>query len=172
MRDIVWNVSEPHAPFGGSATRLIDREGECRLLDQLLAAVRDGESRALILHGEAGVGKTALLQYLSERASDAGCQVVSAAGVQSEMELAFASLHQLCTPFLDRLNAIPKPQQDSLYTTFGLTIGPVPDRFLVGLAVLSLLAICSGLTVPPRRSLPSWPAGSDRSRSPWCSGHE
>ncbi len=123
MRDIVWNVSEPHAPFRGSATRLIDREGECRLLDQLLAAVRDGESRALILHGEAGVGKTALLQYLSERASDAGCQVVSAAGVQSEMELAFASLHQLCTPFLDRLKAIPKPQQDSLSTTFGLTSG-------------------------------------------------
>ena len=140
MRDIVWNVSEPHAPFRGSATRLIDREGECRLLDQLLAAVRDGESRALILHGEAGVGKTALLEYLSERASDAGCQVVSAAGVQSEMEFAFASLHQLCTPFLDRLNAIPKPQQDSLSTTFGLTSGPVPDRFLVGLAVLSLLA--------------------------------
>ena len=106
MRDIVWNVSEPHAPFRGSATRLIDREGECRLLDQLLAAVRDGESRALILHGEAGVGKTALLAYLSERASDAGCQVVGAAGVQSEMELAFASLHQLCTPFLGRLNAI------------------------------------------------------------------
>ena len=101
-------MSEPHAPFRGSATRLIDRERECRLLDQLLAAVRDGESRALILHGEAGVGKTALLEYLSERASDAGCQVVSAAGVQSEMELAFASLHQLCTPLLDRLNAIPK----------------------------------------------------------------
>ena len=94
------DVSEPHAPFRGSATRLIDRERECRLLDQSLAAVRDGESRALILHGEAGMGKTALLEYLSERASDAGCQVVSAAGVQSEMELAFASLHQLCNaPF-------------------------------------------------------------------------
>src|SRR4029077_19557888 len=80
------------------------------------------------------------LEYLSERAFDAGCQVVSAAGIQSEMELAFASLHQLCTPVLDRLNAIPKPQRDALSITFGLTSGPVPDRFLIGLAVLSLLA--------------------------------
>ena len=110
------------------------------MLDQLLAAVRGGESRALVLQGEAGVGKTALLEYLSGRASDAGCQVVSAAGVQSEMELAFASLHQLCASLLDRVDVIPKPQQAALLTTFGLTSGPVPDRFLVGLAVLSLLS--------------------------------
>ena len=133
-------MPEPHAPFRGSAGHLIDRQEECRLLDQLLAAVRGGESRALVLHGEAGVGKTALLEYLSRRASDTGCQVVGAAGAESEMELAFASLHQLCTPLLHRLNAIPKPQQDALSTTFGRTSGPVPDRFLVGLAVLSLLA--------------------------------
>jgi len=81
MRAIVWGVSEPHAPFRGSATRIIDRERECRTLDQLLAAVRGGESRALILHGEAGVGKTALLEYLSERASHAGCQARSLARV-------------------------------------------------------------------------------------------
>ena len=140
MPDIVRNVPEPYGPFRGSAWRLIDREGECRLLDQLVGAVQGGESRALILHGEAGVGKTALLEYLSGRASGVGCRVLSAAGVQSEMELAFASLHQLCTPLLDRVSAIPQPQQDALLTTFGRTSGPVPDRFLVGLAVLSLLA--------------------------------
>jgi GTPase SAR1 family protein len=100
----------------GSTTRLINRDEERRLLDQLVAAVRGGESRALVLHGEAGVGKTALLEYVSERATDAGCRVVSAAGVQAEMELAFASLHELCTPLLERLNAIPKPQQDALST--------------------------------------------------------
>src|ERR1700675_2621892 len=114
------------------------RRHETGALDHLLESVRGGESRALVLHGEAGVGKTALLEYLSRRASDAGFQLVSAAGVQSEMELAFASLHQLCAPLMDRLNAIPKPQQDALSTTFGRTSGPVPDRFLVGLAVLSL----------------------------------
>src|SRR6201986_4637649 len=119
MPDIVRNVPEPYGPFRGSVMRLINREGECHLLDHLVAAVQGGESRALVLHGEAGVGKTALLDYLSRRASDAGCRVLSAAGVQSEMELAFASLHQLCTPLLDRLNATPKPQQDALSTTFG-----------------------------------------------------
>ena len=140
MVDILQNVPDHSAPFRGGAARLIDRQGECGLLDQLLAAVRGGESRALVLHGEAGVGKTALLDYLSGRASDAGCRVVSAAGIQSEMELAFASLHQLCASLLDRVDVIPKPQQAALLTTFGLTSGPVPDRFLVGLAVLSLLS--------------------------------
>lgn len=109
-------MPEPDAPLRGSTTRLINRDEERRLLDQLVAAVRGGESRALVLHGEAGVGKTALLEYVSERATDAGCRVVSAAGVQAEMELAFASLHELCTPLLERLNAIPKPQQDALST--------------------------------------------------------
>lgn len=118
----------------------MDREGECRLLDELLAAVRAGGSRALVLHGDAGVGKTALLEYLSGRAYDAGCQVLSSAGAESEMEIVFASLHQLCTPLLDRVDTIPEPQQVALATAFGRTSGPVPDRFLVGLAVLSLLA--------------------------------
>ncbi len=140
MRYIVRTVPEPPAPARGSATSLINRESERRLLDQLLAAVLSGESRALVLYGEAGIGKTELLEYLSGRATDAGCRVVSAAGVESEMELAFASLHQLCTPLLDRLSAIPRPQQDALATTFGLITGPTPDRFLVGLATLSLLA--------------------------------
>jgi AAA ATPase domain len=94
----------------------------------------------LVLHGEAGVGKTALLDYLSRQATDAGCQVVSAAGAQSEMELVFASMHQLCSRFLDRLDVLPEPQENALSTALGLTSGPPPDRFLVGLAVLSLLA--------------------------------
>ncbi len=93
-----------------------------------------------MLCGEAGVGKTELLEFLSTRASDDGCRVVGTAGVESEMELAFASLNQMCTPLLYQLNAIPKPQQDALSTAFGLINGPPPNRFLVGLAVLSLLA--------------------------------
>ena len=101
-------------------------------------AVRAGESRALVVHGEAGVGKTALLEYLAGQAP--GCRVARAAGVQSEMELAFAGLHQLCAPMLDRLEALPAPQRDALRTAFGLSAGPAPDRFLVGLAVLSLLS--------------------------------
>ena len=108
------------------------------MLDELLEAVRGGASRALVVHGEAGVGKTALLEDLAGRAS--GCRVVSTAGVQSEMELAFAALHQLCVPLLDRLDAVPAPQREALNVTFGIDAGPAPDRFLVGLAVLSLLA--------------------------------
>ena len=88
--------------------------------------------------GEPGVGKTALLEYAAGRAS--GCRVVRAAGVQSEMELAFAGLQQLCAPMLDRLDRLPVPQRDALRTGFGLSAGPAPDRFLVGLAGLSLLS--------------------------------
>ena len=91
-----------------------------------------------MLRGEAGVGKSALLAYLVRRAS--GCGVARAAGVESEMELAFAGLHQLCAPFLDRLDRLPGPQQGALGTAFGLRDGDAPDRFLVGLALLSLLS--------------------------------
>jgi DNA-binding CsgD family transcriptional regulator len=91
-----------------------------------------------VVRGEPGVGKTALLDYLVETASE--CRVARAAGVQSEMELAFAGLHQLCVPMLDRLERLPGPQQDALRTAFGMSAGPAPDRFLVGLAVLGLLA--------------------------------
>ena len=119
-------------------TELTGRRAECGVLDRLVEAVRAGESRALVVHGEPGVGKTALLEYLAEQAS--GCRVARAAGVQSEMELAFAGLHQLCAPMLDRLERLPAPQRDALRTAFGLSAGPAPDRFLVGLAVLSLLS--------------------------------
>jgi DNA-binding CsgD family transcriptional regulator len=117
---------------------LRDRRRECRVLDQLLDAARAGESRPLVVHGEPGVGKTALLDYLVEHAS--GSRVAHASGVEAEMELAYAGLHQLLTPMLDRLERLPGPQREALATAFGLSAGPAPDRFLVGLAVLSLLA--------------------------------
>src|SRR5262249_56431480 len=100
--------------------------------------VRAGQSRVLVLRGEAGVGKTALLEHLS--ASADGCRLARAAGVESEMELAFAGVHALCAPMLGRLGHLPGPQRDALSTAFGLSAGPAPDRFLVGLAVLCLLA--------------------------------
>lgn len=118
--------------------RLVDRFAERRQLDELLDHVRSGLSQALVIRGEAGIGKSALLEYLVTEAS--GCRVIRAAGVQTEAELAFAGLHQLCSPLLHRLDHIPSPQRDALGTAFGLRTGPPPDRFLVGLAVLSLVA--------------------------------
>src|SRR3954468_24268931 len=117
---------------------LLGRRSECETLDRLVATVRGGESAVLVVRGEAGVGKSALLASLIERAS--GCRIVRAAGVESEMELPFAGLHQLCGPMLDRLDRLPAPQRDALATAFGLSAGDPPDRFLVGLAVLSLLS--------------------------------
>jgi DNA-binding CsgD family transcriptional regulator len=104
----------------------------------LLSAVRRGESGALVLRGDAGMGKTALLDYTAQLCE--GCRLVRAGGVESEMELPFAALHQLCMPLLDGLESLPAPQRDALRTAFGLTPGPRPDRFLVGLAVLTLLS--------------------------------
>jgi DNA-binding CsgD family transcriptional regulator len=118
--------------------QLLGRSRECAALDELVASVRAGSSRALVLRGEAGVGKSALLAYLVQRAS--GGAVARAAGVESEMELAFAGLHQLCAPFVDRLDRLPGPQRDALGAAFGLRDGDAPDRLLVGLAVLSLLS--------------------------------
>jgi DNA-binding CsgD family transcriptional regulator/tetratricopeptide (TPR) repeat protein len=122
----------------GARMSLLGRADECALLDDLLDDIRRGESRSLVLRGEAGIGKTALLEYLVESASD--LTVARAVGVESEMELPFASLHQLCAPLLDRLERLPGPQRDALRIVFGLTAGPAPDRFLVGLAVLSLVS--------------------------------
>jgi hypothetical protein len=130
------------SPVRGHATELTGRRGECDVLDQLFEAVCAGEGRALVLRGEPGVGKTALLDYLAGRAAD--FPVAPVVGVQSEMELAFAGLHQLCAPMLDRLERLPVPQRDALRTAFGLTDGPAADHFLVGLAVLGLLADAAG----------------------------
>ena len=117
---------------------LVGRRGECAVLDRLLDAARDGRSGVLVLSGEPGVGKTALLDYAVESAS--GFRVARGAGVESEAELAFAALHQLCGPMLDRLERLPDPQQAALGAAFGLREGAAPERFLVGLAALSLLA--------------------------------
>jgi DNA-binding CsgD family transcriptional regulator len=114
------------------------RHDECAALDGLLDAVRVRESRVLVLRGEPGIGKSQLLEYVRERAT--GCRVVRASGVQSEMELAFAGLHQLCGPILGWMDRIPPPQRGALGTVLGLSSGEAPDRFMVGLAVLSLLS--------------------------------
>jgi len=121
-----------------SQATLVGRRIECETLDRLLATARAGQSAALVLRGETGVGKTALLEYAVERAS--GCRVVRAGGIESEMELPFAGLHQLCAPLLDRLDQLPDPQRDALATAFGLSAGAPPESFLVGLAVLGLIA--------------------------------
>jgi hypothetical protein len=113
------------------------RRSECAALAELSAAVRRGQSQALVVWGEAGVGKTALLDYLSGTATDH--RVLRATGVESEMELPFAVLHQLCAPMLDRLDRLPEPQREALSIVFGRTAGPRPGRLLVGLAVLSLI---------------------------------
>jgi len=126
------------SPVSRRATELTGRRSECDELDGLIEAVGAGESRALVLRGEPGVGKTALLEYLVEQAP--GFRVVRAAGVQSEMELAFAGLHQLLASMLDRLDGLPAPQSEALRTSFGLASGRPADRFFVGLAVLTLLS--------------------------------
>src|ERR1041384_7768827 len=107
-------------------TGLTDRRAECAALDRLVDAGRAGERRALGVRGDPGVGKTVLLDHLAGQASGAGCRVVRATGVQSEMELAFAGLHQLCGPMLDRLDRLPEPQQEALRTAFGLSSAPGP----------------------------------------------
>ncbi|HEV3294633.1 MAG TPA: AAA family ATPase [Streptosporangiaceae bacterium] len=134
-----------HSGLRAGGAGLADRRAERAVLDQVLTAVRAGQSRVLVVHGEPGVGKSALVDDLAGRA--AGCRVVRVAGVQSEMELAFAGLHQLCAPLLEQLEhleGLPGPQRDALRTAFGISAGPAPDRFLVGLAVLGLVSEAAG----------------------------
>jgi hypothetical protein len=126
--------------LGGQAVaKLVGRRDECDALDRLVADVLAGASRVLILRGDAGAGKSALLGYLSGRLSGKagrgdGWRVVSAAGMESEMDLAYSGLHQLCAPLLDHLGELPPPRHDALAIVFGLSAGPASDRFLVGLA--------------------------------------
>jgi DNA-binding CsgD family transcriptional regulator len=117
---------------------LLNRLPERAVLSELLKAARAGRSGSLVLRGEPGIGKTALLEYAI--GSAAGLRVARVAGVESEMELAFAALQQLCAPMLDKLECLPDPQRDALGVAFGLKAGAAPDRFLVGLAALSLLS--------------------------------
>jgi DNA-binding CsgD family transcriptional regulator len=121
---------------------LLDRRTERSALDSLIASARGGMGSTLLLRGEPGIGKTALLEYAIESAS--GFRIARAEGVESEMELAFAALHQLCAPMLDLLDRLPAPQRDALGVAFGLLAGEPPDRFLVGVAVLSLLSEAAG----------------------------
>ncbi|MFF4761562.1 ATP-binding protein [Streptomyces sp. NPDC001292] len=123
---------------GAPGAGLIERRSECDRLVQLIDAVRGGRSRTLVLRGAPGVGKTSLLDHLIAEASD--CRVLRLAGVQSEMELVFAGLHQLCAPLLDRMDRLPAPQAAALRVALGLSEGAPPDRFLVGMGVLSLLS--------------------------------
>ncbi|XVU27802.1 AAA family ATPase [Actinoplanes sp. CA-054009] len=122
-------------------TALVDRHEERAALDRLIAAVGAGESQVLVLHGSAGVGKSALLDYAQRSA--AGFRVLRVGGTESEMELAFAAVHQLCLPLLDRLPDLPVPRREALETAFALRGGPPPDLFLVGLGVLELLSYAS-----------------------------
>ena len=118
---------------------LTDRHAERRALERLAEAVRAGQSRVLVMRGDPGVGKTVLLDYLAGRASDSGCRVARAVGVQSEMELAFAGLHQLCAPMLDHASGFRCRSTTRCGPPSVSPPGQSPDRFLVGLGVLSLL---------------------------------
>ena len=117
---------------------LLDRDRERDAIDLLLADARRGRAAALVVRGEAGIGKTSLLEYAAGRAER--WRVIRASGIESEMELPFAGLHQLCTPLLEGLDRLPEPQQNALGTAFGLSLHAPADRFLIGLAALSLLA--------------------------------
>ena len=125
---------ETTLPGSGLVNRLRERD----VLEQVVAGVRAGQRRVLVVRGEAGVGKTALLEHLVAAAT--GFRIARTAGVESEMELAYAGLQQLCAPMLGGVPGLPDPQREAVSTAFGLGAGNPPDRFLVGLAVLGLLA--------------------------------
>ena len=118
--------------------RLHGRRTECTALDTCVAVARAGDSQTMVLRGEAGIGKTALLDHVAGGSTD--CWVLRAVGIESEMELPFAAVHQLVQPLLEGLERLPPPQRGALETAFGLTSGEPPDRFFVGLALLSLLS--------------------------------
>ncbi|MCT7366672.1 helix-turn-helix transcriptional regulator [Mycolicibacterium llatzerense] len=122
----------------GRGPRLRGRDKEIATLRDLLSTAQAGGSQVLVLRGEAGVGKTALLRQAAETAD--GFRRIQVTGVESDMELAYAGLHQLCAPLLHHLDELPTPQREALDVAFGRGVGAAPDRFLVGLAVLSLLA--------------------------------
>jgi DNA-binding NarL/FixJ family response regulator len=145
-RDTATNPTTVSLPSAGPPLEsgLYGRRSECQALDRLVADVRTGQSRVLVLRGEAGAGKSVLLDYLAGQASGSAYRMVRVVGVQSEMELPFAGLHQLFAPMLSHTERLPGPQRDALWIASGLAAGPPPDRFLVGLAVLSLLAGMAG----------------------------
>jgi hypothetical protein len=126
----LWPLMATSRLVSGATPVLCGRGTESALLDGVILALRQGESRTLLLLGEAGIGKTALLEYLIQAAS--GMRVLRAVGVESDIELAYAALHQLCAPILDRVERLPGPMREALEIVFGLSERPAPDRFLVG----------------------------------------
>ncbi|MDK1360883.1 AAA family ATPase [Arthrobacter sp. zg-Y1219] len=129
-----------HAVKGAALVEFLGRRAERAAVDNLLSRARAGLSGAIVVRGEAGIGKTVLLEHVSGAAESSGFRVVSSVGVESETQFAFAGLHQLCAPLLDHVGALPEPQRTALGVAFGQQSGTVPDRFLVGLAILNLLA--------------------------------
>src|SRR3982074_1631614 len=121
-----------------SGRRLLGREREREVLDRLLDDVRSGHGGVLVMRGDAGVGKTALLEYTVE--AGRGFRIARTSGIEAEMELPFAAVQQLCSPFFELLARLPQPQHDALGVAFGVSTGPAPNAFVVGLAVLGLLA--------------------------------
>src|SRR5215217_5621793 len=132
------------------APSLLGRTSERELLDQLLATARQGQSTALVVRGEAGIGKTALLHYAARQASD--FHVARIAGIEAEMELPFAGVHQLCAPIAARLTALPEPQRKALSVALGLSSGAAPDRFIVALGrAQPFVCCCRGASAPLSR---------------------
>ena len=129
-------------PTSSGVRLLVGRDAELERLGELLAAVAAGGSAALVVRGEPGVGKSALLEQLLASAS--GFQVVRADGVEGEVDLPYAGLQQLCRSMAEAVSALPQPQSDALRVAFGLSAGDAPDRYLVGLAALSLLSEVAG----------------------------
>lgn len=119
---------------------LVGRRAERELVGDVLARASAGQSQVLVVRGEPGIGKTALLTHAQDTASRSGFRVETSVGIEAEAQFAFAALHQLCTPLDEHVAALPQPQQAALGVAFGRRSGPAPDRFLVGLAVLHLLA--------------------------------
>src|SRR3954465_2314022 len=130
-------INERLSP-GGKDGRLFGRDAECDRFDELLASARSGTRGVLVLRGGPGLGKSMVLEHAVGEAHD--MRILRALGVESEMELAYAALHQLCAPLLPLLPKLPAPQSEALETVFGIQTGPPPDRFLVGLSALSLLS--------------------------------
>lgn len=121
-------------------SKLLGRRAQCRQVEHLLGEAKAGHSGALMVRGEAGIGKTALLEHVRISAEALGFRVAASTGVEAEIQFAYAGLHQLCVPFLDRLPALPEPQRSALGVALGREVGPAPDKFIVGLAVLGLFS--------------------------------
>ncbi|WP_211341543.1 AAA family ATPase [Myceligenerans xiligouense] len=127
-------------PEESELSTLLGRQAECRQVEQLLREAKAGHSGALVVRGEAGIGKTALLEHLRTSAGALGFRIETSTGIEAETQFAYAGLHQICAPLLDRMSALPEPQRLALGVALGREAGPAPDKFIVGLATLGLLS--------------------------------